>query len=102
MSTTPCKVCGAPAPFPDSGLGQVECTNCWEVEKRLTAYLKSENGQRFVLRALMGDILGHAILDMDDRASLGPDTEARMEMWNMLVVAAEEQTGRLSEYIPLH
>jgi len=29
------------------------CTNCWEVEKRLSLYLKSKAGQRFVLSALI-------------------------------------------------
>jgi len=100
MSTTPCKVCGAPAPFPDSGLGQVECTNCWEVEKRLTAYLKSENGRRFALNELLTDNLAHAIIDMDNHGwseSLGPDTPERMEEWTALLRAAEGKTGLLAD-----
>ncbi len=99
-ATTPCKVCEAPTPFQDSGLGQVECTNCWEVEKRLTAYLKSENGRRFVLNLLLTEDLANAIIDMDNHGyseGLGPDTPERMEAWQKIVAVAEEQTGLLSD-----
>lgn len=81
-ANTPCNVCGAPTPFQDSG--SVECTNCWEVERRLTAYLKSENGRQFALKELMTNTLGNAIIDMDNHGyseSLGPDTPERMEAW---------------------
>jgi hypothetical protein len=41
--TIPCKTCGEPS-FP----GTKECTNCWEVERRLEDYLKSPGGWEFV------------------------------------------------------
>lgn len=94
MSENPCKVCEAPTPFPDSIIGQVECTNCWEVEKRLTAYLKSENGRRFALNLLLSDHMAHAILNMDNH---GHSTKEQQDEWNVLVVAAEKQTGLLSD-----
>jgi len=99
-ATTPCKVCGKPSPFPDGGLGQVECTNCWEVEKRLTAYLKSENGRRFALNLLLSDDLANAIIDMDNHGwseVLGPDTPERMAEWTALLRTAEAKAGLLAD-----
>lgn len=29
-----------------------KCANCWEVERRLDMYLRSEKGQKFVVAAL--------------------------------------------------
>jgi hypothetical protein len=46
----PCTTCGFPTTFNYTG----RCTNCWEVERRLKEYLKSENGREFVRKLLAG------------------------------------------------
>lgn len=43
-----CKTCDNPAAFDDCD----KCTNCWEVEKRLDDYLKSDRGRKLVCAAL--------------------------------------------------
>lgn len=49
--TIPCKICGKPTPM----LGTKRCNNCWEVERGLGEYLKSQGGQD-VIRELMTDV----------------------------------------------
>jgi hypothetical protein len=44
-----CKTCGAPG---DCDGTCDRCANCWEVEKRLADYIKSDNGKRFVALTL--------------------------------------------------
>lgn len=44
-----CSTCGASA---DCGGTTEKCANCWEVERRLGDYLKSDKGRRFVLDAV--------------------------------------------------
>lgn len=44
IETVPCKTCGTPTPY----LGTRLCDNCFEVERRLEDYLKSQKGQEFV------------------------------------------------------
>lgn len=46
--TVPCATCGEPTAF----LGTKRCNNCWEIERRLYHYLKSEKGRDFVQRSL--------------------------------------------------
>lgn len=53
--TAPCETCGHPTPM----LGTRRCDNCWEVERRLVAYLRSENARERMRRAL-------AALEADD------------------------------------
>lgn len=49
MSKDPkCRVCDNP-----TNGGLPECENCWEVERRLTDYVRSEKGKRFVLETLL-------------------------------------------------
>ena len=48
-----CKTCGDMAAFPNAR----ECTNCWEVEKRLETYVKSVNGRAFVKETLGQPVL---------------------------------------------
>lgn len=44
IETVPCKTCGTPTQY----LGTKLCDNCFEVERRLEDYLKSQKGQEFV------------------------------------------------------
>jgi predicted ATP-dependent serine protease len=46
----PCTTCGFQTTFNYTG----RCNNCWEVERRLKEYLKSENGREFVRKLLAG------------------------------------------------
>ena len=42
--TIPCETCGEPTNM----TATKRCTNCWEVEHRMSRYLKSEGGRKFV------------------------------------------------------
>lgn len=44
IKTVPCKTCGVPTQY----LGTRLCDNCFEVERRLEGYLRSQRGQEFV------------------------------------------------------
>ena len=44
----PCETCGDPTTF----LGTKRCNGCWEVETRLSSYLKNESAIKFVSDAL--------------------------------------------------
>lgn len=48
--TVPCATCNTPTLMTDTK----RCNVCWEVEARLSTYLRSERGQKFVLEALHG------------------------------------------------
>lgn len=41
----PCEICSKPTTF----VGTKRCDNCWEVEHRLTEYLKNPKGLEFVV-----------------------------------------------------
>lgn len=44
----PCKYCQKPTPM----LATKLCDNCWEVERRLTVFLRSSKARRLVLKLL--------------------------------------------------
>jgi hypothetical protein len=52
MELSICKVCGKEVDGYPKGTLHIPCPNCWEVERRLSDYLKSENGKKFVREAL--------------------------------------------------
>ena len=86
----PCEICGTPTHFPATG----RCNVCWQVEKLLPTYLKSENGRRHVLNLLLtrDPDLAEAIIDMDNHGfseGLGPDTDEQAAAWYKIVDAAE-------------
>ncbi len=60
LPLVPCETCGTNTP----NTGSKRCDSCWEVEKRLQHYVRSENGQKCVLEALWGS---QALADHDRR-----------------------------------
>jgi hypothetical protein len=47
-----CKTCGCAVN------GTKECTNCWEVERRLEEYAKSQNGRIKIVQVLIPYLYG--------------------------------------------
>lgn len=50
--TWPCAVCGKPTTYGGEKISRPQCTNCWEVEHRIQDYVKSDEGKKFLLKAL--------------------------------------------------
>lgn len=49
-----CSTCGAEILLltPQGKKKEITCTNCWEIERRIDDYLKSENGRKFIKEKL--------------------------------------------------
>ncbi len=68
--TVPCETCHTPA-------GAKRCDRCWRIEQNLAEYLRSANGQKFVLEVLH-----------DSSALVNYDKELQRRIAEALVVRA--------------